>query len=91
MAKKKKGKVKAAKPLGRKAMAKAIQCVEEYLKNGRNRAQAYLKVFPGTKNPDVAATLGYRLFSNEQVAAYLTQREEELRAKYRLTTDDVMR
>lgn len=34
----------------------------------------------------MAATLGYRLFSNEQVAAYLAQREEELRARYRAAT-----
>lgn len=87
---KKGAKKKVAKSLGKKALAKAIQCVEEYLRNGRNKTQAYLKVYRG-RNPVSAATEACALFKKPQIDAYLTQREEELRAKYRLTTDDVIK
>lgn len=90
MAKIKKGKVKAVKPLGRKAMAKAIEFVEEYLRNGRNGTRAYLKVYPGYKE-NTAATASWELLKKPEIVEYLAKRDEELRAKYRLTTDDVIR
>ena len=82
---------KKSKTMGRKARAKAIEFVEEYLSNGRNKTQAYIKVYPSITNRDSAHTLASRLFGKVEVSAYLQQREEEIRAKYRLTTDDVMR
>ncbi len=82
---------KDQKPLGKKAMAKAIEFVEEYLANGRNGTRAYLKVFTGITNPDTAAVLATRLLKNAHVSAYLEQREQEIRAKYRLTTDHVIK
>lgn len=87
---KKKGKVKAVKPLGRKAMAKAIEFVEEYLANGRNGVRAYLKAYPHVKY-DTALTEAARLLVKPCVAEYRDKREEEIRAKHRLTTDDVIK
>lgn len=90
MAKIKKGKTKAAKPLGKKAMAKAIEFVEEYLRNGRNGTRAYLKIYPHVAE-ETARSQASVLIARHSVCAYLAQRDEELRAKYRLTTDDVIK
>lgn len=90
MAKIKKGKTKAVKLLGKKATVKATEVVEEYLSNGRNRTRAYLKFYPGVTY-ESANTLSSRLFQRVEISAYIARREEELRAKYRLTTDDVIR
>jgi phage terminase small subunit len=82
---------KSSKPLGRKAMAKAIEFVEEYIANGRNGRQAYLKVYTSTTNEGTAAVEACKLLKNPNVSAYLEEREQELRAKYRLSTDDVIK
>ena len=76
--------------LGRKAMAKAMEFIDEYLANGRNGTRAYLKVYPNAKY-DTARTLAPKIFANLRVSKYLEKREVELREKYQLTTDDVMR
>lgn len=82
---------KKPKTMGKKAKAKAIEFVEEYLKNGRNGTRAYMKVYPDITNPETAKVAASRLLTNVHVSSYLEEREEEIRAKYRLTTDDVMR
>lgn len=87
---KKQRRAKAAKPLGKKAMAKAIEFVEEYLRNGRNGTRAYLKVYPQVTE-DTARSKAAVLIAKDSVSAYLQKRDEELRAKYRLTTDDVIK
>ncbi|MCR4299298.1 MAG: terminase small subunit [Gallionella sp.] len=75
----------------KKVLAKASDFVEEYLKNGRNGTRAYMKVYPDITNPETAKVAASRLLTNVHVSTLLSEREEEIRAKYRLTTDDVMR
>jgi phage terminase small subunit len=73
-----------------KADANHKQFVEEYIANGRNGKQAYKKFHPNVTDRTAEVTAS-RLLRKVEVSAYLDQREQELRVKYRLTTDDVIK
>ena len=71
-------------------MATAVQVVEEYLQNGRNGTQAYLKVKPHVTVETARAECA-KLLAIPCVSAYLDKREQDLRAKYQLTTNDLVK
>src|SRR3990172_4796797 len=63
---------------------------DEYLVNGRNKVQAYLKFYQNAKY-DTARTQAPAIFAEPSIAAYIEERESELSEKYGLTQDRVRR
>ena len=51
---------------------------DEFLANGGNATQAYKKVYPGTKNDNVAAVNANRLLRNAKVQKYLDEHSTSL-------------
>lgn len=63
---------------------------DEWLINGGNGRQAYLKVYQQVKNPKVAEAAASRLLSNVRVSKYIERRREELAKKTELTQEIIM-
>jgi len=59
-----------------------------YIANGENATQAAISA---GYSPKTAYSLGQRLLKHVEVRAMIESRREELRQKYRLTSDDVIR
>lgn len=53
--------------------------VDEYMVNGFNGTQAYLKVYPDSKDEDSAKVGASRLLTNDNVQSYLEEQKKELR------------
>lgn len=51
---------------------------DEYLKNGFNATQAYLKVYENVKSADVAGRAGSRLLGYVDIKAYIQKRISEI-------------
>lgn len=62
---------------------------DEYLVNGRNKVQAYLKVYPKAKY-DSARTTAPAIFAEPSIVAYIEEREAELAEKYNITRERIL-
>lgn len=66
-----------------------IAFVDEYMINGFNSVQAYLKAYPNASY-DSANTLGPRLLGNVRVKEEIERRQEENKKKYEITKEEVV-
>lgn len=65
--------------------------IDEYLLNGRNARQAYLKVYPDCNSEEGADASASKLLSNPKVLEYLKEEEEYLRSKSRMSKEDKLK
>ena len=63
---------------------------EEYLKNGLNATQAYLKAYKNVKNKHVAESNGYRLLRNAEVKSYIDEKLDEIHDQNTADIQEVM-
>jgi phage terminase small subunit len=95
MAAKSKAKTAKAKPAKKPRQKYSIddpvyrQMADEYMRNGRNKTQAYLSVFPDTKY-DSARTMAPFVFADVGIRAYIDECEADVQATYKLTRERVM-
>ena len=66
-----------------------IAFIDEYMVNGYNSVQAYLKVYPNASY-DSANTLGPKLLGNVRVKAEIERRQLKERKKYDLRREDLI-
>lgn len=64
---------------------------EEYVNNGNNGTQAYLKAYKTCKKEETAMVNASRLLRNAKVNEYVTELREELKKKAIMTAEERMR
>ena len=62
--------------------------VDEYLINGLNARQAYLKNYPDCKTDEGADASASTLLSNPKVLEYLKQEQDAIKRRARMSKDD---
>lgn len=65
------------------------QMADEYMRNGRNRTQAYLHVFPDTAY-DSARVAASNVFADPNISAYIQECEAAVLQKYQVTRERVI-
>jgi phage terminase small subunit len=63
--------------------------VDEYLTNGMNAAQAYMKIF-STNNPNAAKASAAKLLKKPKVAELIKQHQEAMIAKYEWSKEQIL-
>lgn len=63
---------------------------EEYVNNGNNGTQAYLKAYKTCKKEEAAMVNASRLLRNAKVSEYIAELREELRKKAIMTAEERM-
>lgn len=63
----------------------------EYIANGQNATQAYLKAYPSCKDPESAKVLGSKLLTNVNVRAYIDAELKKIEEKAILSRDEILR
>lgn len=64
-----------------KLTSRQIKFCEEYVKNGLNGTQAYMKAYKNCKKEETATASASRLLRNVKVLSYIEELQEELKDK----------
>ena len=63
--------------------------VEEYLVNGYNATQAYIKTYPDSSE-EVARSSGSRLLTNANIQSYIASKRQETAERNQITKEEIL-
>ena len=63
----------------------------EYIANGQNATQAYLKAYPSCTDPESARRLGSKLLTKVDIRAYIDAELKKIEEKAILSRDEILR